>query len=54
MQDDDRLGPVTTTFEPSIDYALIFSWLFVGLLFYYYMDKYKLFSFISQRIRTRD
>ena len=46
---EDRLGPVTTTFEPSFDYALLFSWLFVGLFIYYYADKYNLFSIIHQR-----
>lgn len=47
--EEDRLGPVTTIFEPSFDYALLFSWLFVGLFLYYYADKYKLFTRIRQR-----
>ncbi|CAM4899589.1 unnamed protein product [Rotaria socialis] len=37
IEDDDRLGPVTTLFEPSFDYALLFSWLFIfssKLIFY--------------------
>jgi hypothetical protein len=46
---EDRLGPVTTVFEPSFDYALLFSWLFVGLFIYYYADKYNLLSVIRQR-----
>ena len=53
IADEDRLGPVTTIFEPSFDYALLFSWLFVGLFLYYYLDKYQLLSFISQRISRR-
>ncbi len=50
INSEDRLGPVTTIFEPSFDYALFFSWLFVGLFIYYYADKYHLLSKIRQRI----
>ena len=49
IEDDDRQGPVTTVYEASFDYALFFSWLFVGLFIYYYADKYKLFSRFRQR-----
>ena len=48
--EEDRLGPVTTIFEPSFDYALLFSWLFVGLFIYYYAEKYNLLSIIRQRV----
>ncbi|CAF4519816.1 unnamed protein product, partial [Rotaria sp. Silwood2] len=46
---EDRIGPVTTIFEPSFDYALLFSWLFVGLFIYYYAEKYNLLTIIRQR-----
>lgn len=49
INEEDRLGPVTTIFEPSFDYALLFSWLFVGLFIYYYAEKYHLLSNIKQR-----
>ncbi len=51
--EEDQLGPVTTIFEPSFDYALLFSWLFLGLFVYYYADKYKLLANIRQRF-SRD
>ena len=47
---EDRLGPVTTTFEPAFDYGLLFSWLFVCLFIYYYADKYHLVAHIRQRL----
>ena len=48
VQDEDRRGPVTTEFEAAFDYALLFSWLFVGLFLYYYADKYHLLPRTSQ------
>ena len=50
IEEEDRKGPVTTIFEPSFDYALLFSWLFVGLFIYYYADKYNLLTTIRQRV----
>ena len=44
VEEEDRRGPVTTEFEASFDYALLFSWLFVGLFLYYYAEKYHLLS----------
>ncbi|CAF0858687.1 unnamed protein product [Rotaria sp. Silwood1] len=49
IEDEDRIGPVTTIYEPSFDYALLFSWLFVGLFIYYYAEKYNLLTRIRQR-----
>ncbi|CAF0997340.1 unnamed protein product [Rotaria sordida] len=49
IKDEDRLGPVTTIYEPSFDYALLFSWLFIGLFIYYYAEKYNLLTIIRQR-----
>jgi hypothetical protein len=49
IEPEDLLGPVTTIFQPSFDYALLFSWLFVGLFIYYYADKYNFLKSIHQR-----
>jgi hypothetical protein len=49
IEPEDLLGPVTTIFQPSFDYALLFSWLFVGLFIYYYAEKYNFLKSIHQR-----
>ena len=52
VEEKDRLGPVTTEFEASFDYALFFSWLFVGLFVYHYLEKYQLISKIRQQFSS--